>query len=119
MGHPLRIQRKREKGWRMPPGAVYVGRPTEFGNPFETAEQFRHWLNHNICFDLSYVDFMRLLPQRNQIEKRLDELRGKQLACWCPLDRPCHADVLCEIANRGTSAEADGEGEGEEEGGGA
>jgi hypothetical protein len=29
----------------------------------------------------------------------LDELRGKDLMCWCPLDQPCHADVLLEIAN--------------------
>jgi len=27
------------------------------------------------------------------------ELCGKDLACWCPLDQPCHADVLMEIAN--------------------
>jgi hypothetical protein len=27
------------------------------------------------------------------------ELRGKNLACWCPLDQPCHADVLLELAN--------------------
>lgn len=31
------------------------------------------------------------------------ELRGKNLACWCPLDQPCHADVLIELANRETS----------------
>ena len=30
----------------------------------------------------------------------LDELRGLDLACWCPLDQPCHADVLLELANR-------------------
>jgi len=29
----------------------------------------------------------------------LTPLRGKNLACWCPLDQPCHADVLLEIAN--------------------
>jgi len=28
------------------------------------------------------------------------ELRGKDLACWCPLDQPCHADILLEVANR-------------------
>lgn len=28
------------------------------------------------------------------------ELRGKDLVCWCPLDQPCHADVLLELANR-------------------
>lgn len=31
---PRRIQRLRAKGWRMPPSAVYVGRPTRWGNPF-------------------------------------------------------------------------------------
>ena len=35
---PERIQRKRTKGWRMPVGAVYVGRPTKWGNPFPIAE---------------------------------------------------------------------------------
>lgn len=30
---------------------------------------------------------------------RLPDLRGKNLACWCPLDQPCHADVLLELAN--------------------
>lgn len=32
---PKRIQRKRSKGWRMPEGAIYVGRPTKWGNPFK------------------------------------------------------------------------------------
>lgn len=32
--HPVRIQRRRTKGWRMPAGAVYVGRPTKWGNPW-------------------------------------------------------------------------------------
>ena len=31
---PKRIQRKRIKGWRMPKNAIYVGRPSKFGNPF-------------------------------------------------------------------------------------
>ena len=44
--------------------------------------------------------FQRLVPVRDRIEASIAELRGKQLACWCPLDKPCHADVLCEIANR-------------------
>lgn len=30
----------------------------------------------------------------------LEPLRGKHLACWCPLDQPCHADVLLEFANQ-------------------
>lgn len=31
---PERIQRRRQRGWRMPEGALYVGRPTVFGNPW-------------------------------------------------------------------------------------
>lgn len=30
----------------------------------------------------------------------LAELRGKHLACWCPLSQPCHADVLLAISNQ-------------------
>lgn len=33
------------------------------------------------------------------------ELRGKDLVCWCPLEEPCHADVLLEWANRGEQGE--------------
>lgn len=40
-----------------------------------------------------------ILSNVNRI-RRLDELRGKSLACWCPLDKPCHADVLLELANQ-------------------
>lgn len=32
------------------------------------------------------------------------KLRGRNLACWCPLDAPCHADVLLELANGGRPA---------------
>lgn len=31
---PQRSQRRRVKGWRMPEGAVYVGRGSKWGNPF-------------------------------------------------------------------------------------
>jgi len=41
---------------------------------------------------------MKLQPDR--YEKLIAPLRGKNLACWCALDQPCHADVLLELANR-------------------
>ena len=107
---PKRIQRQRTKGWRMPPNTVYVGRPTIFGNPFAVdaywstgysgnlraarrwaVEQFNLWTAGRI----SGVGGLR----RVTLAARLHELRGKDLACWCPLDQPCHADVLLEIAN--------------------
>jgi len=96
---PHRIQRKRTKGWKMPDGAVYVGRPTKFGNPFNvTAEQsretaiarYRFYLSRGISNSLHGFP-----PQPVEIR----QLRGKDLACWCPLDQPCHADVLLELAN--------------------
>ena len=95
--HPIRIQRKRTKGWRMPPNTVYVGRPTPWGNPYTVefyAEGFSGTLNRQACvdrFEDEVTDFKRL------VVKRL--LAGKNLACWCPLDQPCHADVLLKIAN--------------------
>ena len=93
---PKRIQRKRTKGWRMPEGAVYVGRPTKWGNRYSVADYgraraIRNYRNDMIGALAIGVDF--------------SELRGKDLACWCPLvDKdgnrvPCHADVLLEIAN--------------------
>lgn len=92
---PARIQRRRTKGWRMPEGSVYVGRGSQWGNPYTVAEMgsrraavaayVHSWLN----------DPMRLVIASHVVS----ELKGKDLACWCPLDQPCHADVLLDIAN--------------------
>jgi hypothetical protein len=82
----------------MPPDAVYVGRPTKWGNPdpvssFSSAaaavDQFRRYL---YVFDNDGARELRAAVKA--------ELRGKDLACWCPLDQPCHADVLLDLANR-------------------
>lgn len=84
-----RIQRTRKKGFRLLPGSVYVGRPGIFGNPFDSVEFFRIWLESGKRRD----------KRRKELLSRLPELKGKDLACWCPLDQPCHADVLLELAN--------------------
>ena len=87
---PKRIQRSRRRGWRLPEDAVYVGRPTKWGNPFVLGRDG----DRRRCVEL-YRE--RLRPD---LVASLDELRSKDLACWCPLDEPCHADVLLELANR-------------------
>jgi len=96
---PIRIQRKRTKGWKMPPNTVYVGRPTKWGNPYK--------IDCAVGID-TRADAVRLfrdmLKFGNPEDYPLDdvigaELRGKNLACWCRLDQPCHADVLLELAN--------------------
>jgi hypothetical protein len=93
---PQRIQRKRTKGWRMPANAVYVGRPTKWGNPFEV------WRDGDL-FQCVTKFRDAVTPLHSAIIRR--ELRGKDLACWCALDQPCHAAVLLKIANDGIEIE--------------
>lgn len=100
---PKRIQRKRTKGWRMPEGAVYVGRPTRWGNPFRVrGERYHQGIQQSAeqavrrFRESLHLAHIQLGCTPAEIR---DKLRGKDLACWCPLDRPCHADILLEIAN--------------------
>lgn len=108
-----RIQRRRTKGWRMPEVAVYVGRGSKWGNPYMARQ----------CYDPAlWTVFSRLSGDgvgpafRSRREAVIEAMRrfrkhaarfdlaplhGKDLACWCRLDQPCHADVLLELANKG------------------
>lgn len=57
-----------------------------------------------MAVDLYQADLVATLatpdPYYDDLREDLAALRGKDLACWCPLDQPCHADVLLELANR-------------------
>jgi Domain of unknown function (DUF4326) len=94
---PRRIQRKRVKGWKMPPNTVYVGRPSIWGNPYELRRGDSHELKMAVANYRAVIEANQLSAER--FRKPIAQLRGKNLACWCPLDQPCHADVLLEIAN--------------------
>ena len=89
---PKRIQRKRTRGWKMPENTVYVGRGSRWGNPFRVVDG-----NNGIAIS-RFNDWLKFHPDSFMIDIAL-ELKGKDLACWCPLDQPCHADILLEIAN--------------------
>jgi hypothetical protein len=94
MNTPERIQRKRTKDWRMPPNTHYVGRPSVFGNPYKgsvhAVERYTIWIHR---------------PAQSWLVSLAKQiLRGRNLCCWCPLDQPCHADVLLELANESESA---------------
>jgi hypothetical protein len=83
---PERIQLRRTKGWRMPSNAVKVDRSTKWGNP---------WTFHNSGDVHPAIRFAcETAPLWN-----VEELRGKDLACWCAIGAECHADVLLELAN--------------------
>lgn len=113
---PQRIQRKRTKGWRMPEGAVSVCRPSIWGNPFTIADcreagfrgtdaelaarcvgAFDAWID--TPFWRTNWDGPESEAARKRILDNLPSLRGKDLACWCAPDQPCHADVLLRLAN--------------------
>lgn len=123
MSVPKRIQRRRSKGWRMPAGAVYVGRPTMWGNPFaidgitldDSITLYRDmaqgmW-SPGLGNKRGWSDDLFNTVHETQLawSKRIGDhplhmiratLAGHDLACWCPLDQACHADVLLELANR-------------------
>jgi hypothetical protein len=88
---PQRIQQRRTAGWRKPAGAVYVGRPSRYGNPFRSDV-------HTAAGAVSLYRIW-LLDRPELVTAARTQLRGLDLACWCPLDQPCHADVLLKIAN--------------------
>lgn len=96
---PKRIQRKRTKGWRLPKGAKCVTRPGKWGNPFDSAKHFRKVLltleNPILARSISGEQ----IEHMKWIRDNIHELKGLDLACFCPLDKPCHADVLIEFAN--------------------
>ena len=133
---PIRIQRKRTKGWRMPLNTVYVGRGSRLGNPFRVVKlPDGKWSvktdGNDKCTEIlvkhckviyqtkkeAAIDAIKcydfwLLPYTHeggtmaeyyqaaeQIEAAIATLSGKNVACWCRLDEPCHADLLLKIAN--------------------
>lgn len=118
---PKRIQRKRTKGWRMPPNTVYVGRPSRWGNPFRVGNYALKGdadPNYRGPLKMLFVQTTKehadsrftLLNTADQIlewfewymravDRPLTELRGKDLACWCKEGAPCHADILLKLAN--------------------
>lgn len=115
-----RIQRKRTKGWKMPENTIYVGRPTKWGNPLKlvgdmiyiNASWRRKILDPWVYFKqgtiedvVKYYDLLlngEWLGDNEDMrywnielhKLPINELKGKDLACFCSLSCACHADVL-------------------------
>ncbi len=75
----------------MPPNTVSVARPHKWGNPYIVSKDG----NAEECVQ----KFRKLIAGALWLAPGIAELRGKNLACFCKLNRPCHADVLLELAN--------------------
>lgn len=93
--NPKRTQRKRTKGFRLPPNTLCVTRPGNYGNPFsprnmsraahqEAVERFREWI---------------LSPKQAALRKEAKEVMPQYdyLACWCHPKKACHVDVWIEL----------------------
>jgi len=112
MSEPKRVQLSRRKGWKMPPNTVSVARPTRWGNPFrvgvhgDAAECVRKFEAHLLPYRHGGSMDSFLLSDANMRAVQND-LRGLDLACWCKLDEPCHADLLLKVANGGAKVRAD------------
>lgn len=136
---PVRMQRKRTKGWKMPDNTVSVTRPGKWGNPFDfrspecsflalsygcrgdprgrqeaSVRAFREWITpmagkqtvryeRGVVLDngkrTAQVGPRFIVGPPPTAETIRSELAGRNLACFCALDQPCHADVLLELAN--------------------
>lgn len=119
---PKRIQRKRTKGWKMPPNTVNCTRPGPYGNPFKIGfwylrgdasylvardgyqeESFRKIENAEQAVEW----FLWWVGVRKMQAKIRSELRGKDLSCWChlcekhkdglPLGSECTNCALCHV----------------------
>lgn len=88
---PRRVQLQRTKGWRMPENTVMVCRPSKWGNPHKVSIHGREGAIRAYQTGLEYMIATGALDP--------SELAGKNLACWCALDMPCHADILLDVAN--------------------
>jgi len=89
----------------MPPNTVYVGRPTQWGNEYSVGDDYPWAEGEHKCTldDVIFLFETDMKTMQYAFPETWDEfiapLRGKDLACWCSLDKPCHADVLLKMAN--------------------
>ncbi len=121
---PERIQMTRQRPWRHEhPNAVIVARPSKWGNPWALIPdgRFMRERTYRVAYKDLYSPGWQPVPARfdgggmlagdaRQIAADLfreqsapmlnvTPLTGRDLACWCTLDQPCHGDVLLELAN--------------------
>ena len=93
------VQRKRVKGWKMPPNTIYCGRPSHWGNMFtcggnkaQAVKLFRKYI---------IEEKFSAGESQETLKEYLAPLRGHDLSCWCKPGDPCHVqDVLIPLVNR-------------------
>jgi hypothetical protein len=101
LAKPVRLQRSRKKGSRLvsPNGlpVVCVTRGTKWGNPWKVGQKYGGTKGDCANYFRAWIE--QSPPGRKLAEEARVELRGKNLACWCPIGSSCHADLLLQLAN--------------------
>lgn len=116
---PKRLQRTRRAGSKLPADAIYVGRPTRFGNMYAIRRDGSTWtvldvdgsvhtsgLERSAAHELAVALYAARTADGGPAPfttQQYAALAGADLVCWCPPQLACHADVLVERANRGQS----------------
>lgn len=110
-----RIQRKRTKGFKLPENTICVNRGTKWGNPFRVLSEEGYWVVRDQdggywgrlytekigAIEMSIECYKRYIDKQFQLKKlNIGKLRKKNLACFCPLNSPCHADYLLELTKQ-------------------
>ena len=90
---PKRIRRAGFRA-RLPVNTKLVARPTRWSNPFRIGVEARD----NAHAQALFREYLAQNPEL--VAAARDALAGFDLACYCDLDLPCHADVWLEIVNR-------------------
>ncbi|WP_063000623.1 DUF4326 domain-containing protein [Nocardia jinanensis] len=107
---PVRVQRRRVRGWRRPATGVIVDRTSRFGNPHTVGNQPGSPTEQHAAAVRRYVQWLDgegpdVIEQRSRrfdrrwVLAHLPNLRGRDLCCPCEPGLPCHADVLLHRAN--------------------
>ncbi len=122
---PIRVQRKRTKGYKMPENTISVCRPGKWGNPFRVVDgKGFFWIEMPNgsrpygyerkpeaqqkvveLFGKMMMNPFSLTIGESTVQKfrymrdRIQDLEGKNLGCFCPVGSHCHAEILLELAN--------------------
>ena len=109
---PKRVQRERRKGWKKPEGAIYVGRPSPWGNLFRPGHRYimdcfpgmiiEDPLDRQGITVYTVQQSLNLFRMYAELRNALDPgwlkpLKGNDVMCWCAPEELCHGDILLEL----------------------
>lgn len=88
---------------KIEPFDIYIGRPSEWGNPFSHKEGTKAQFKTSTVEE-AVANYANWITTQPQLLAKISNLKGKTLGCWCKHpkkpDAPCHGDVLAVLADK-------------------